>query len=122
MTRPRLVIHESEGETAPDICGTVVEMINTETAGSTKLSFAKLIIRPGEKSRQHFHLRTEEVYYILSGSGKIIIDGESYPVRQGHSIFLPVGARHQILNTTDQDLIFVCADAPVFYVNGVLEG
>lgn len=121
MGQKRLVIHESEGKVVPDICGTAIEMINAETAGSSKLSFAMLIIEPGERSRRHFHKETEEIYYILSGQGRVEIDNETFDIRQGHAIFLPIGSYHQISNTGDQKLIFVCSDAPVFNPEDVIE-
>ncbi len=117
----KLVIHESEGEVSPDICGIAVEIVNPKSAGSKNLSFAKLIIRPGEKSQRHYHAKMEEIYYILNGHGKIIIDGKSYSVMPGHAIFLPVGARHQIFNTGKSDLIFVCADSPAYEDDDVFE-
>jgi len=113
MTK-KLVIHENEGEVVPDICGTAVEMINRKVSGSTKLSFAKLLIDPKKRSTRHYHKETEEIYYILSGSGKVVIGNETYDVNPGHAIFLPIGVFHEIINTSDQVLVFVCADAPVF--------
>lgn len=117
----KLVVHEKEGAVVHDICGTAVEMINARTAGSTKVSFAKLIIATGHKSSSHYHKQTEEIYYILSGSGKVIIGAVDFEVGPGHAIFLPIGVSHQIINTGDQDLVFVCADAPVFDENDVFE-
>ena len=120
-TDKKLVIHEDDGDVVPDICGTAVEMINARTAGTTKVSFAKLIIKPGQKSRPHYHDITEEIYYILSGTGTVIIGDDAFDIRQGHAIFLPIGSRHQIINKGDSDLVFVCADAPVFDSNDVIE-
>jgi mannose-6-phosphate isomerase-like protein (cupin superfamily) len=121
LTQRRLVIHEAEGEVSPDICGIAIELINRKTSGATKISFAKLIIRPGEKSRTHYHKKTEEIYYILSGTGKIIINNKSFNIGPGHAILLPLGSHHQIINKGDNDLIFVCADAPVFDPSDVFE-
>jgi len=121
MKKPKMVIHESEGKVEPDICGTVIEMINPASSASTKLSFAKLIISPMEKSQKHYHLKTEEVYFILSGSGEMIIGDEAFSIREGHAIFIPIGAPHQIINKTHQNLIFVCADSPVFEADDVFE-
>ena len=121
MSQKRLVIHEKDGAVVPDICGTAVEMINARTADSTKVSFAKLIIAPGQRSRRHYHKETEEIYYILTGSGKVIIGAEGFEVGPGHAIFLPIGVSHQIINTGDHDLVFVCADAPVFDEGDVFE-
>jgi mannose-6-phosphate isomerase-like protein (cupin superfamily) len=121
VSKKRLVVHETEGAVVPDICGTAIEMINSDTAGATKVSFAKLIINPGKASQRHYHKETEEIYFILAGSGRVIIDEESFDVRPGHAILLPIGVHHQIFNTGNQDLVFVCADAPVFDPEDVYE-
>lgn len=34
-----------------------------------------------------------------SGSGKCIIDGIEYPVKNGDAIIIPAGAKHNIMNT-----------------------
>lgn len=121
MPSKKLVVHEDQGAVVPDICGTAVEMINARTAGSEKVSFAKLTIHPGQKSRRHFHKVTEEIYYILSGHGEVTIGNELHPVKAGHAILLPIGVSHEIMNTGKNDLVFVCADAPVFDPEDVIE-
>ena len=63
----------------------------------------------------------EEIYYILSGRGRITIGDESFDIEPGCAIFLPTGMIHEILNTEEQELIFVCADAPVFDEEDVYE-
>jgi mannose-6-phosphate isomerase-like protein (cupin superfamily) len=122
MTQKKLVVHEDEGEVVPDICGTAVEMINTTTSGSTKVSFAKLIIDPKQRSSHHYHKETEEVYYILSGAGRVIIGDQTYDVIPGHAVLLPIGVSHEIINTVDQHLVFLCADGPLFNPEDVYEG
>jgi mannose-6-phosphate isomerase-like protein (cupin superfamily) len=121
MQKKKLVVHETEGAVVPDICGTAIELINSNTSGATKVSFAKLIIEPGKASRNHYHNKTEEIYFILAGSGRIKIGNENFDVRPGHAMLLPIGMHHQIFNTGDQDLVFVCADAPVFDTEDVFE-
>lgn len=121
MVNKKLVINEREGIAVPDICGMAVELINRTTAGATKVSLAKLMIDPRGKSRRHYHKKMEEIYYILSGSGRITIGDESFDIEPGCAIFLPTGMIHEILNTGEQELIFVCADAPVFDEEDVYE-
>ena len=121
MSAKRLVLHDSEGAVVPDICGTAIELINPDSAGSTKVSFAKLIVRPHEKSRRHYHKLMEEIYYIVSGTGRVIIDDQTFEVGPGHAILLPIASHHQIINLGDVDLVFVCADAPVFDPTDVFE-
>ena len=121
MSKKKLVVHETNGNSVPDICGTAIELINPETTDCTKVSFAKLIIDPGNKSRRHYHKETEEIYYILSGSGKIIMNDEEFDICPGHAIFIPIGVSHQIINTSNEQLIFVCADSPIFDPKDVVE-
>ena len=121
MSKKKLVIHESEGEIVPDICGIAIEIINPETAGSTKISFAKLIIASGQRSRRHHHEKTEEIYYIISGFGRVIVGDQEFDVGPGHTVFIPMRTQHEVVNTATDDLIFVCADAPVFDPDDVFE-
>lgn len=119
MSEKKLVIHDSEGKIVPDICGKAIELINKDTSFPTKVSFAKIVIEPNQKSQFHYHNFTEEIYYILSGTGKMIIDDQSFDVVPGHTILIPIGLKHQIINTCRKNLIFVCADAPVFDPNDI---
>lgn len=121
MSRIKLVVNEKEGSTEPDICGTAIELINSKSSGATKVSLAKLIISPGQESRRHYHKETEEIYFITSGSGYVVINEEKYEVGPGDAIFLPIGSHHQIFNTSKSELIFLCADAPVFNTRDVFE-
>lgn len=51
-----------------------------------------------KKSDYHAHDTVEQYYYILSGEGEVIIDGERHPVREGSVAYFAPGARHQLLN------------------------
>jgi mannose-6-phosphate isomerase-like protein (cupin superfamily) len=53
--------------------------------------------------------------------GKVTIGDGSFDIEPGCAIFLPTGIIHEIMNTGDQELIFVCADAPVFDEEDVFE-
>jgi mannose-6-phosphate isomerase-like protein (cupin superfamily) len=47
-----------------------------------------------EPDRQQPH-EDDELYVVLDGSGVLTVEGESIPVREGESIFVPAGADHQ---------------------------
>jgi mannose-6-phosphate isomerase-like protein (cupin superfamily) len=63
---------------------------------------------------RHYHPRTEEIYYILSGRGRMEIDGQSRDVGPGDAIAIPPGARHQISNTGPDELRFLCCCSPAY--------
>jgi quercetin dioxygenase-like cupin family protein len=62
---------------------------------------AKHMLQPGMKSDYHVHPNAEQVYYVLRGRGALIVDDERYPVREGDTIYLPAGVRHQAVNEGD---------------------
>ena len=48
-----------------------------------------------ERGELHYHKRTEEIYYILSGRGVIELDGKEHELRPGTAIRIPPGVRHR---------------------------
>jgi mannose-6-phosphate isomerase-like protein (cupin superfamily) len=66
----------------------------------------------GMSTTPHRHVRTEEIYYILSGTGEMRIDDETRTVVVGDAIAIPPGAVHQIANTGSDVLRFLCCCAP----------
>lgn len=51
---------------------------------------------PGSSCGRHLHATREEIYYILSGSAQMIINGEQTPVTAGDMVTCPLGTIHGI--------------------------
>lgn len=77
-------------------------------------SLAEARLPAGAATTPHFHPRTEEIYYILSGSGQMRLGSQSRPVGPGDAIAIPPGAAHQIVNTGRDVLRFLCCCAPPY--------
>ncbi len=75
-------------------------------------SLAEARLPAGASTAAHFHPKTEEIYYILSGTGKMMIAGEIRRVEPGDAIAIPPNAAHQIVNDGTQPLVFLCCCAP----------
>lgn len=58
-------------------------------------------LQPGMEGDYHDHDDKEQVYYFLSGSARMKIDGDMYDVREGDAVQLPPKCMHQILNHSD---------------------
>ena len=67
----------------------------------------KVILTAGNKMRYHSHERRNEVWTIVSGKGKIILDGELKSVTVGDVVEIPVGVKHTIIAETDLKVIEV---------------
>ncbi len=77
-------------------------------------SLAEARLPAGSATTPHHHRRTEEVYYILEGRGRMQIGGETRDVGPGDAIAIPPGAVHQLVNTGDGVLKLLCACAPAY--------
>lgn len=54
-------------------------------------------LTPGEVDTQQPH-REDELYYVLGGSGALVVAGERRPLTAGDVIFVPRGAAHQFVD------------------------
>ncbi len=45
-------------------------------------------------AQAHFHERATEVYYLLAGTGRLVISGSAWEVRPGSVAYLPPGCLH----------------------------
>lgn len=75
-------------------------------------SLAEARVAPGGTTVAHYHPITEEIYYILSGTGRMRLDAEHRDVAAGDAIAIPPGQVHQITNTGSTPLVFLCCCAP----------
>jgi mannose-6-phosphate isomerase-like protein (cupin superfamily) len=75
-------------------------------------SLAEARLPAGAATAPHFHPVTEEIYYILSGAGRMQIGEQTAEVGPGDAIAIPPGAVHTITNTGRDVLRFLCCCAP----------
>ena len=50
---------------------------------------------------------TEEVAYVVSGSGELRLDREKVPFTAGEGLFVPAGVWHAVANTGGEDVVMV---------------
>ena len=75
-------------------------------------SLAEARLPPGASTTPHHHPSTEEIYYILEGTGRMRIEEQQQDVGPGDAIAIEPGAVHTITNTGTQTLKFLCCCAP----------
>ena len=74
------------------------------------LAEARLAV--GQATTEHYHVKTEEIYYITHGTGRMRIGDEVRDVRVGDAVAIPPGARHKLWNTGTEPLRLLCCCAP----------
>lgn len=75
-------------------------------------SLAEARLPPGACTTAHYHPKTEEIYYITHGQGRMQIGEEFRDVSVGDAIAIPPGQVHQITNTGQDTLRLLCCCAP----------
>jgi mannose-6-phosphate isomerase-like protein (cupin superfamily) len=84
-------------------------LIGELNSRSKEISIQITDVDPNEMQFLHSH-EQEQCYYIISGTGGMIIDGEIREVREGDAIFIPSNARHGIKNTGNSKLTYLTAN------------
>jgi ethanolamine utilization protein EutQ len=92
----------------------VYELMGNAAGGSTKHSLAHIELPPGKSSLKHHHPEAEESYYILGGTGRLIIDGTTYRLTTGQAVAIKPGMVHQIFNDGPETLRFLAVCAPAW--------
>jgi len=107
------IVHESTVEEL-DLPGRKLRWVVTgENTGSQYCTMAVIRIAPGQKVRPaHSHPNGEEVIYILSGHGRVLVDGEVELVREGCAVLFPTGKVHMLQNLSDVEMKVACFFAP----------
>ncbi|MGB9839277.1 cupin domain-containing protein [Thermovenabulum sp.] len=110
----KFTVHESEIEGVKRIPPRVSKvLICNKTVGATQISMGVNVTEVGSKIPAHNHDNQEEAMFIVSGKGKLIVEGEGeYELTPGTAIFAPVGVKHEIVNTGDEPIKIVWAYAP----------
>jgi mannose-6-phosphate isomerase-like protein (cupin superfamily) len=91
------------------------ELFHPDTDGlPVGYSLAHAVIQPGERSIRHHLEGASEVYYLLTGQGRMHIDGEVREVRAGDALLIPAGAVQFLENTGDGPLTLLAIVEPAW--------
>ena len=56
----------------------------------------------------HAHKANEEIYFILSGKGKVIVDGEDVDLNEGDWIRIAPAGKRQFFASSDSPISYIC--------------
>ncbi|NJD52118.1 MAG: cupin domain-containing protein [Candidatus Methanoperedens sp.] len=70
-------------------------------------------LEPGKGIELHFHPDLEEIYYILSGYGKMTIGEEKQEITRYDVVYIPKLAAHALFNSGNVPLRFITLSVKV---------
>ena len=76
-------------------------------------------LHPGQASTKHRHFRTNELYVLLEGEGRVRVDDELISLRPLSAVFVEPEHLRQVFNDTDDDALWLIVGAPPEAANTV---
>jgi mannose-6-phosphate isomerase-like protein (cupin superfamily) len=83
------------------------------------LQLVVMSILPGEDIGEEVH-SLDQFFRFESGTGTVVMDGRSEPVRDGIAVVVPAGTRHNIVNSGPVPLKLYTLYAPPNHRDGVV--
>jgi mannose-6-phosphate isomerase-like protein (cupin superfamily) len=102
-----VVRHQTDAPTVPCPCGSSTRILTAADGGPCSLHVTTI-----RDSVRHYHRDTAEVYYILSGTGKMELNGEWVEVKPGSVVRIDAGIRHRLVADSDAVTTVVMAFPP----------
>jgi quercetin dioxygenase-like cupin family protein len=107
------IVYEDKIE-ARELPGRSLKWLFTPELGlSNNFSMNVVNIKPGNTVKPaHSHPSHEELIYIVSGTGKVLIDGKVSDVYEGAAVLFSPGSIHMLRNTGSSDMKVACFFTP----------
>ena len=87
-----LVKHEGHTARERSACGWRDRLISVEDAPLSPAAWAHAV--DIDDAKLHYHKRSTELYYVLEGSGTVLLDGVPHEVKMGSIALIPPGVVH----------------------------
>ncbi|TCD10358.1 cupin domain-containing protein [Pedobacter frigidisoli] len=75
-------------------------------AKNLKTAFRKRVLKPGSSIGYHLQ-KEDEIYYVISGNGKMKMNGKIFAVKPGDAILTRPGSSHGITPNDDNNLVIM---------------
>ena len=77
-----------------------------KTTPGLKLVFRKRALKPGSGIGLH-EQKEDEIYYVLRGTGTMVLDGKSFDVTGGDAVLTRPGSSHGLKQAGSEDLVIL---------------
>jgi mannose-6-phosphate isomerase-like protein (cupin superfamily) len=92
----------------------VRELMHPRRHASRAQSLAEATVLPGRRTALHRHGRSEELYHILAGQGRMTLGEREFDVYPGDTVCIAPGTPHRIANPGHEPLRLLCCCAPAY--------
>jgi len=80
--------------------GVIKWLVSPDQNTGANITFGEVVLLPGQGHVRHNHPQSEEILYVLSGTGEQMVDDKpSFAVHPGDTIYIPTAIYHSTINT-----------------------
>lgn len=106
-------VDPSKLETQTFDWGVIKWLVSPDLNPGANITFGQVVLLPGEGHTRHNHPTSEEILYVLSGTGEQIVDDkQGFTVRAGDTIYIPTAIYHSTVNTGWEPLVLLAIYNP----------
>jgi len=92
-----------------------IKVLLSREADQAEVTCFLVRIPPGKAIPEHVHESQEDIIFLLSGKGKMWIDGVGdFPLEKGTFIRVPKNTKHRIYDVTEEILNYDLFSPPLF--------
>ncbi len=110
MSIPAHVVIRNKADVQPwtETCGLIRPLLEENDDAAAEVHHLEIT-----DATLHYHERTDEVYYVLAGNGRMQVDDEELELREGTVVYVPRGVKHRAWG--DLRVLVVCIPKGVLH-------
>ncbi len=89
-----------------ETCGQIRCLIEAKDGAAGEVHHVEI-----RDAKLHYHERTDEFYYVIAGTGSMVLDEETIDLHPGVVVYVPRGTRHKARG--ELTVLVVCVPAGV---------
>jgi mannose-6-phosphate isomerase-like protein (cupin superfamily) len=80
----------AEVEPWAETCGQIRPLVEEADGAAAEIHHVQI-----QDAKLHYHERTDEFYYVIDGTGRMVLDDEEIELHPGVVVYVPRGVRHK---------------------------
>jgi mannose-6-phosphate isomerase-like protein (cupin superfamily) len=84
-----------------ETCGQIRPLVEASDEAAAEVHHVEI-----RDAKLHYHAKTDEFYYIISGTGRMVLDEDEIEVHPGVVVYVPRGVKHKAVG--DLTVLTVC--------------
>lgn len=98
----------TEVEPWAETCGRIRPLIEEQDGAAAEVHHVEI-----DHAKLHYHEKTDEIYYVIEGSGSMVLDDEEIELHEGVVVYVPRGVKHKAVG--ELTVLTVCIPGGVLH-------